>query len=96
MTNHAKEANRRSKNVRPMLSQPKQLWNRIHGMNDLAVNFEKLLFPDYSIEPNGFFGGAIILVEDGWSGGLVTPVYRNKSFTVRIQAQCSNRIRKIL
>ena len=65
-------------------------------MNDLAGNFKKLLFPKYFVEPNGFFGGAIILVEDGGSGCLVTPIYRHESFTVRIQAQCSNRIRKIL
>ena len=65
-------------------------------MSDQAADFEKSLSSKCSFEPRRFFRGSIVLVENGRSDCLVASIYRHESFAVRIQAQRSDGIRKIL
>src|SRR5271165_7504597 len=65
-------------------------------MSDQAGNLEKPLSSECSFEPDRFFRGSIVLVENRWSDGLVASIHGHESFAVRIQAQGSDGIRKSL
>src|ERR1700722_4119125 len=86
ITNHSEETNRGSKNIWPVFAEPKNLWDRIHGMSDQAGDFEKMFPSEYSFEPHRFFRGSIVLVENGRSDCFVAGIDRHEGFAVRTQA----------
>ncbi len=52
-------------------------------MSDQPGDFEELPSSECSFEPHRFFGGSIVLVENGGSDGLVASIDRHECFAVR-------------